>query len=176
MTLEDTIAELGQTAGTMKLPDLRRLVLDLRPGEGEVEPFVRFTDDRYARNLVHRSEKFETLVLCWKPGQRSPIHDHADSLCAVYVHDGVMSNDSYLRTPAGHVRPDVAEDGGRGTVFSIQKDEMHQVSNLDSSKHLVSIHFYLTPLENFKVYSLMSSKWETYDVPYNRVFSFGGGI
>ena len=160
----------------MKLPDLRRLILGLRPDPGEVEPFIQFTDDRYARNLVHRTEDFEALVLCWKPGQRSPIHDHADSLCSVYVYDGVLSNDSYLRTTAGHVRPDVAEDGKPGSVFSIQKEEMHQVSNLDSSVSLVSVHFYLAPLENFKVYSLMSSEWETYDVSYDTAFSFGGGI
>ncbi len=176
MNLKETVEELRVRAAAMELLDLRRLIGDLRPGPDEVEPFVHFSDDKYSRNLVSRTDDFEVLILCWKPGQRSPLHDHADSLCSVYIYDGIMSADNYLRTPAGHLRPDYSEEGNPGVVMSIQKEEIHQVSNLDEDRNLVSVHFYLAPLENYYIYSLTSSEFENYSPGYTRVYSFGGGI
>ena len=176
MNLKETIQELGVRAAEMELPDLRRLIENLRPQPEEVEPFVQFADNKYARNLVNRSDQFEVLVLCWKAGQRSPVHDHANSLCSVYVYEGIMSADNYVRTPAGHVRPDYSEEGTPGTVISIQKEEIHQMSNLDADRNLVSVHFYLAPLKNYHIYSLTSSEFESYSPDYTRVYSFGGGI
>ena len=176
MNLKDTVEELARTAAGMQLTDLRRVVTDLRPDTGEVEPYVQFSADRYARNLVHRTDDFETLVLCWKPGQRSPLHDHANSLCSVYVYEGSMSTDNFQRTTSGHIRPDFSEDGKPGTVLSIQGKEIHQVSNLDETENLVSIHFYLAPLENYYIYSLTSRDFESYSPGYTRRFSFGSGI
>ena len=176
MNLEDTVEELTHTASQMQLPDLRRLIMDLRPDSGEVEPFIQFSADRYSRNLVHRTDDFEALVLCWKPGQRSPLHDHATSLCSVYVYEGSLSADNFLRTTSGHVRPDFSEDGKPGTVLSIQKEEIHQVSNFEETENLVSLHFYLAPLENYYIYSLTSTEFESYSPGYTRKFSFGSGI
>ena len=103
MNLADTLRELDGTAKNLKLPDLRRLISTLRPEPREVEPYIHFTDNHYARNLIHKASGFEALVLCWLPGQRSPIHDHANSICAVYVVEGKLSADNYRRMANGHV-------------------------------------------------------------------------
>src|SRR5688572_15237438 len=143
MNLVSALDELKRSARGMKLPDLRRFILDLKPERSEIEPYIQFSDTRYARNLVHKSNDFECLVLCWKPGQRSPIHDHGSSICTVYTWDGVLSADNYLKTAAGHVRADYSEDFKPGSVLSIQTSEIHQVSNLQGSNDMVSVHFYL---------------------------------
>lgn len=41
---------------------------------------ARFRDDTYARHLIHRDELFSVLLLCWKPGQGSPVHNHQGNL------------------------------------------------------------------------------------------------
>lgn len=38
-----------------------------------------FNEVRYARNLVERNQYFELIVICWKAGQQSPIHNHEGS-------------------------------------------------------------------------------------------------
>src|SRR5690348_5743145 len=106
MTLRGAIEELDQSAARMKLPDLRRLIEKFKPNLAEIQPFIHFTDNRYARNLVKKTAQYEVLVLCWKAGQRSPIHDHANSICAVYTMDGSLSADNYRLTTSGHIRPD----------------------------------------------------------------------
>src|ERR1041385_2299076 len=42
----------------------------------ELEPYVAFKDGNYWRHRVCRNEFVEMLVLCWRPGHRTPIHDH----------------------------------------------------------------------------------------------------
>ena len=176
MNLMTAIGELTHKAREMKLPDLRRFISDLKLARGEVEPYLHFTENRYARNLVHKTADFECLVLCWRPGQRSPIHDHGDSICTVYTVAGLLSADNYRKTASGHIRADYAEDFKPGSVLSIQTTEIQQVSNLQDSEDLISLHFYLGPLENSFLYSVQQPIYEPYQRTYTRVFTLADGI
>jgi cysteine dioxygenase len=176
MTLAETIDELKDTAGRLTLPDLRKLILKLKPDPSEIGPYAQFTENRYARNLVYKTPEFEVLVLCWRAGQRSPIHDHGSSICTVYTVDGILSADNYLKTAGGHIRADYSEDFKPGSVLSIQTTEIHQVSNLQDKSDLISLHFYLSPLENNFVYSVMQPTLEAFRPGYTRVFMHADGI
>src|SRR5262245_65927921 len=103
MNLISAIEELKHTAKEMKLADLRRFVSKLKPDPSEITPYIHFTDDRYARNLVYKRADFECLVLCWRPGQRSPIHDNANSICTVYTLEGVLSAENYRKNSCVHI-------------------------------------------------------------------------
>jgi cysteine dioxygenase len=176
MNLIAAIEELKQSARGMKVTDLRRFISKLRPDRSEIEPYVHFTSERYSRNLVYKCDDFECLVLCWRPGQRSPIHDHANSICAVYTVDGVLSADNYRKTANGHIRADYSEDFKPASVLSIQTTEIHQVSNLQDKADLISVHFYLGPLENSFLYSVQQPIHELYQRTYTRVFTLADGI
>lgn len=176
MNLSNTIEELKYTAKELRLPDLRRVISNLKADRSEIEPYIQFNDERYSRNLVYKTQDFECLVLCWKPGQRSPIHDHANSICAVYTLAGLLSADNYRKTSNGYIRADYSEDFGPGSVLSIQTTEIHQVSNLQDSSELISLHFYLGPLENSYLYSVTDPTYELYPRTYTRVFTLADGI
>ena len=176
MNLAGTIEELEHTAKDLQLPDLRKLIQNLKLDRSEIAPYIQFTDNHYARNLVFKCRDFEVLVLCWKAGQRSPIHDHGNSICSVYAIDGTLSADNYRRTSGGHLRADYSEDYKPGSVLSIQTTEIHQVSNLQDSSDLVSLHFYLGPLENSFLYSVQQPIHELYQRTYTRVFTIADGI
>jgi cysteine dioxygenase len=176
MKLDTAIEELARTAKKMRLPDLRGFVSQLKLQREDIVPYVQFAENQYARNLVFRSPEFECLVLCWRPGQRSPIHDHGDSICAVYTVDGVLSADNYRKTAAGHIRPDYSEDFESSSVLAIQTTEIHQVSNLQDSADLISVHFYLAPLENSFLYSVQDRISQPYHRTYTRIFTSAEGI
>jgi cysteine dioxygenase len=176
MNLVAAIDELKHTAREMQLPQLRRFIADLKPEQSEIEPYILFTEDRYARNLVYKCPDFECLVLCWKPGQRSPIHDHSNSICAVYTLEGLLSADNYRKSANGHIRADYSEDFKPGAVLTIQTSEIHQVSNLQDTTNLISLHFYLGPLENSFLYSIQQPIHELYQRTYTRVFTAAEGI
>jgi len=39
----------------------------------ELQPYIGFKDGNYWRHRICRSEFVEMLVLCWRPGHRTPI-------------------------------------------------------------------------------------------------------
>lgn len=176
MNLLTAIEELKHTAREMKLPDLRKFISRLKVDRSEIATHIHFTEDRYARNLVYKCDDFECLVLCWQPGQRSPIHDHANSICAVYAMEGTLSADNYRKSANGHIRADYSEDLKPGSILTIQTTEIHQVSNLQDSSNLISLHFYLGPLENSFLYSVQQPIHEIYQRTYTRVFTLADGI
>ena len=51
----------------------------------DVKAQAVFGDRTYRRNLLHTGPAYQALILCWKNGQRSPIHDHRGSSCGVRV-------------------------------------------------------------------------------------------
>lgn len=46
-------------------------------GHSDWKEFALFCQLKYARNLIEFNENFELIILCWLPGQESPIHNHS---------------------------------------------------------------------------------------------------
>lgn len=62
---------------------------------------VDFDDRSYLRTVIHGREHYQALVLCWRSGQSSPIHDHRALNCAVRVVSGCATE----RDSCGSMRP-----------------------------------------------------------------------
>src|SRR5689334_6805114 len=104
-TLAKLFAELDRFEERVPLDWLVERIKLLKIHWAEVEPFVRFSPDTYRRNLMNSGPAYHALILCWKNGQRSPIHDHFGSSCAVRVLRGVCTETIFQRTSAGHLYP-----------------------------------------------------------------------
>lgn len=67
-----------------------QLVAEERPSAEALAPYLFWSGDHYARNLIYRDAFFEVLALCWLPGQRTPIHSHNGQLGWVSVLQGEL--------------------------------------------------------------------------------------
>jgi cysteine dioxygenase len=122
----------------------------------EVAGAIRFSEQGYTRNLLRAGPWYHVLVLCWKNGQRSPIHDHAGSTCGVRVLRGVLTETPFEFAPNGHVKARGSHDLAAGGVCGSADADMHQISNLQSgSADLVTLHVYTPPLLHMGTYSLL---------------------
>jgi DMSO/TMAO reductase YedYZ molybdopterin-dependent catalytic subunit len=153
--LDSLLRYLDGLDGRAALPELtdrlRRLELD----EAEVASFIRFGEPSYQRILVRAGRWYHLWVMCWKNGQRSPIHDHAGSSCAVRVLRGTATITDFAFAANGHVKALGSRDCPPGTVIGSQDDDLHQVSNLQAgSADLVTLHVYTPPLLRMGTYSL----------------------
>jgi predicted metal-dependent enzyme (double-stranded beta helix superfamily) len=85
--------------------------------EASLRPFLGFADDHYSRRLVHRSEWFDVMVLSWRPGQVTPVHNHSGQLGWVRLVRGRIEEHSYAY-PGGQAFADPAtveiDDDGIG--------------------------------------------------------------
>lgn len=129
-----------------------------------VREHVRFEDDCYQRNLVCEGAWHELLVICWRSGQRSPIHNHAGSTCGLVVLQGVCSETVYDFAPCGGVVPLYTRDCGAGHVCATQDGDTHQISNLQKKgADLVTVHIYSPPLRGMQQFSIMGDGVARFD-------------
>ena len=176
-TLQELFHYLDGLEERAPLPNLMGELSELDIQCDELRQYILFSEKGYARNLVRKGPWYHLLVLCWKNGQRSPIHDHAGSSCGVRVLRGVMTETTFAFAPNGHVKAIASRDLPAGGVAASQDDDMHQVSNLQAcDADLVTLHVYSPPLLRMDMFSLDSPAIDQWDDPINDPFPLGGGI
>ena len=160
-------------------PDMEELRSHMESADVTLEDmcdFVKFNDHGYRRNKVFESDVVELLCLCWKSGQRSPIHDHAQSICGVKVIGGVGTETVYEMTPSGYIKAIHSEDYPCDCVLVSEDRDTHQIANLQSQdQDLVTLHIYSPPLRSMKTWSIDSRKTRIYE-PVNEGHIDGCGI
>lgn len=143
----------------------------------DVRAFVKFHPDRYLRNLMCGGPAYQALVLCWKNGQRSPIHDHTGSSCCVKVLKGEATETFFQRAPNGMIYASGSRVLREGAMCGSQDDDIHQMSNLQAGgAELVTLHVYSPPLLAMNVYSLLDASVSRFIDPINDEFVGGAGI
>jgi cysteine dioxygenase len=140
----------------------------------DYDSFRIFTEKRYARNLMARSEFAEMLMLCWRSGQRTPIHDHGGSIGVVMVVEGSLTETMYELKPEGHVRPYNTHRWNPGGITGAEVQDIHQLLNLQpAGRDLVTLHCYSPPLTVLNTFSPVGRRRRKWREGY---FSGGAGI
>ncbi|HKP45693.1 MAG TPA: cysteine dioxygenase family protein [Pyrinomonadaceae bacterium] len=131
--------------------------------EADLAPFVGFKDGNYWRHRVCRNEFVEMLVLCWRPGHRTPIHDHNGSHGGVRVHEGPLWETIFVYDEEKGLRYKSARAYAAGAVTGSDTPDIHQLGNPDiSESDLITIHVYAPPLGVLHTYKPGSTEIELY--------------
>jgi cysteine dioxygenase len=173
--LQSLFRYLDQATGRIPLEELTARLTEFDLDCDDVGEFMHFSNHHYMRNLVRAGTWYHALVLCWKNGQRSPIHDHAQSSCGVRVLRGIATETLFEFTSQGHVKATFSRDHYAGSVCGSEDDDLHQVSNLqDGGADLVTLHVYSPPLLQMGTYSITDMKRGV--EPMYMEFQDGAGI
>jgi cysteine dioxygenase len=126
-----------------------------------VAPYRHFTPTHYTRNLIHRTELFELMAICWDVGQVSRIHNHQGQNCWMAVPEGrlVVQNYEVL-----HQEPGTGSCALRETNRVVMDPDhpawvdpeqpVHAVINpTEHGARAVSLHVYSRPYDRCLVYS-----------------------
>ncbi|MFK7951890.1 MAG: cysteine dioxygenase family protein [Ekhidna sp.] len=150
-----TIDELVQKLSLMKKDHSK--VLDIMslveiPRE-DFERYFRWSDARYTRNVLARTEDFEVLLVCWEKGQISPIHDF-------------NSQEAWIHPVVGKLREERFK-------INIEDERLERVSNMIlgdeefSYMKQVAIHRYSNAYEgrsvSLNIYCRPVTEWRVYD-------------
>lgn len=109
------------------------------------------------RNLIDDGNgQYNLLLLCWGPGQSSPVHDHSDCHCIVKVMQNEILETRYKFPAKRHGIPQRLEQTSETMLQENQavyvNDQMgiHKVANpypADSGINCVSLHLYSPPIK-----------------------------
>jgi cysteine dioxygenase len=173
----DALRELDHYDGRIPLEALSLWLARTSLTLDQVRPFLRFSADHYVRNLVYAGPSYQALVLCWLSGQRSPIHDHRGSSCAVKILSGLATETTFAFAANGMIYATGSRLLVAGDSCATQDADMHQMSNLQSpGQDLVTLHIYSPPLFRMNMYSLLDAKVQQFFDPVNEEFASGAGI
>ena len=139
--------------------------IDRRPGLDELdsrlssldvniaalEDCIGYSDGGYQRNVIKRTEHYELVAICWKPGQETPIHDHVGSDCAFLIASGVTTETVYETKGDGLAYPVSDRRYMPGEVCAAAEPDIHRVSNEENS-NLINLHVYTPPLSGYQIY------------------------
>ena len=155
LTLEQFCADLDAYSARIPLNVLTKGLQRLHIDFLALEKFVQFSPERYRRNLFRAGPAYHALVLCWRHGQRSPIHDHRGSACGLRVIRGEATETVFAMTEHGHVYAERTRKLPEGFICATQDQDIHQISNLQpGNADLVTLHLYSPPLLVMGQYSL----------------------
>ena len=145
------------------LPELNKLIERTRISSDELRPYLGFKTGNYSRHRVMKNEFVEMLVLCWKPGQRTPIHDHNGSHGAVFIHEGIMWETTFDYDAVTGLAYRAHRELRGGGLTGSEVPDIHQLGHPDvSGTDLITIHIYAPPLGVLKTYKLGSSTIDLY--------------
>jgi cysteine dioxygenase len=163
LSFQDLAATLSGRKTVPSLSELYALVERTRISEADLQPYLGFKAGNYCRHRVMRNEHVEMLVLCWKPGQRTPIHDHNGSHGAVFVQEGIMWETTFDYDAESGLAYKAHRELRKGGLTGSELPDIHQLGNPDvSGRDLITIHIYAPPLGVLKTYKLGSSTIDLY--------------
>ena len=162
-SVNDLIDWLQSYNERVDLDDLKSRLDDESISAELLSQYIQFSDERYSRNLLAHGPQFYALVLCWKPGQASPIHDHKGASCGVRVIQGTATETSF-RWQGDTLVKDAVTSMSAGEVCGSFDDDIHEIRN-NGSENLVTLHVYSPYLDNINLYDLESGKVTVFSDP-----------
>lgn len=144
--LEQILEGESGTARSMTAPEMEALARSINLDALCIEGFCKARPECYTRNRVHLNDHFELVVICWKPGQESAIHDHGVSNCLYLVVEGEMVEDRFRPVHEGDPEPTDSKTYRKGEITMSNGSEIHRIANR-GSENLVTLHIYSPPLD-----------------------------
>lgn len=174
LSMAEVVKVLQGQASDIEPPGMQDILQRLVISPEEIKTHALFSERKYARNLVHKTDRFEIMIMCWNSGQRSSIHDHAGSLGGLRILSGELSESLFEKAPNGMIKSLRSVDYSVGDIRVEETHLIHQISNLQGeNRQSISVHIYLPPLVRMNVYSLEDPAVRNVLPQY---FSFGSGI
>jgi cysteine dioxygenase len=161
------------------VPGVARFLADNPVDPASLEKYLFYEATHYTRNLIHKSDLFELLAVCWESGQSSPVHNHQGQHCWMAVPIGRLAVQNYDLVRAdeqGFCELRLAErlvmDPGH-PAFVDPEEPIHAVLNLaEYGRRATSLHVYSRPYDRCVVYAPeKNAYWEVplfYDSEHGR--------
>ena len=162
LSLAGLVAALSGLQSPPTFAELQSLLKRAEVNEAELRPYVKFRPGTYVRTRVLRNEHAELLVLCWKPGHYTSIHDHNGSYSVIRVLSGRMHETLYDYDQERGLSEGASHAWAPGHVTVADIPDIHRIGNAEGGAgDLVTLHCYAPPFDVIRTYRLGSTETGT---------------
>ncbi|WP_223267211.1 cysteine dioxygenase [Polaribacter sp. IC073] len=129
--------------------------------------YASWSNNCYTRNCIVDSEKFELILICWREGDQTAIHDHGGEECWVKAIEGEFKETIYKKDETGELKA-VKTTISKPNDITYMKDFMgfHRLENM-SKKRSMSLHLYAKPIRNCNVFNEDLKTFENKNLDYD---------
>lgn len=160
--IQDLVKEMNSSEIQSFPSILKRLDLD----SSELSAYESWDKQGYSRNCMEKNDRYELLLLCWNPGDRTPIHNHGGQRCWVYQISGEIEE---IRFDTSDSEPkEIYRQTLKPNQLTYIDDAMacHVLANPGDVRS-VSIHVYAAPIENCEIYNSEKKCFEQKELSYH---------
>jgi cysteine dioxygenase len=90
MNLKDITKELENNPNIQKI----KLILN-NYNSDDYKEYINFDENNYKRTIIHTCDDFDIILICWKQGQYTKIHDHPNYCCMVKLLEGKLLEENF---------------------------------------------------------------------------------
>jgi predicted metal-dependent enzyme (double-stranded beta helix superfamily) len=153
LSLSELVEQIANLKSNPTFDELQDWLARVRVRDDELEPYVKFRPGTYVRTRVIRNAHVEMLVLCWRPGHYTSIHDHNGSYSSIRVLSGEMHETLYCYDAARGLCEDFSRAWTPGYVATADIPDIHRIGNReDGARDLITLHCYSPPFDVINTY------------------------
>ena len=162
-TFAELIETLGRQTAPPALEEIHSWLSAVEISQLDLQPYLGFKEGNYWRHRVCRNDAVEMLIICWRPGQKTPIHDHNGSHGVVRVHQGLMWETTFSFDEQQGLSYQTGRECAEGTITGAEVPDIHQLGNPEvSGRDMITVHVYAPPLGVLKTYKVGSAQVDLY--------------
>lgn len=172
-SLQRVVSSLGATRD-LSAAALRRIVVEAGVSATDLEPWRDLgypAEDSYGRKLVYRGANFELLVMSWRPGAFSAIHDHGQAQWGAVQVFGPAEHACFRIDDQERLETASRKQLEPGTVLAVTHWLVHQMGN-PTDRPFLSLHVYGTPGD----VDIVTANARVFDVERAQVQRTSGGV
>jgi cysteine dioxygenase len=164
-SLESLIQQLEET----DQEEHKKIISAMDIPKSEFVAYAHWKKSGYARNCIKRTKDYELLLLCWNPGDRTPVHGHDGQDCWVYLVDGEMTEIRYKADEDDNLTKTHTEKL-TGHRLTYMRDEMgyHMIKN-NSEQRAMTLHIYALPIDECEVFDEKNETFVDKEMKYDTV-------
>ena len=161
--LDDLIIALSAQESTT----YNRLLRSIKLQPNDFEAYSYWLADRYTRNCIIDTEKFQLMLLCWEEGHKTPIHDHDGEECWVKVIEGELKEIIYKNNEKDELVA-VKSSISKANQVTYMKDFMgfHSLENVSNTRSM-TLHLYAKPIRKCNIFNENSKAFEETKLSYH---------
>lgn len=124
--------------------EMRTIISEAKVVADDLSPWADFdhpVTDSYGRKLVYKGANFEIMVMSWRPGDFSTLHDHGHTQWGAVQLFGPAEHATFLQV-GDQIVTSSREIFKSGDIVEVCHSLIHQMGNPTSDKFFLTLHVY----------------------------------
>ena len=106
--------------------------------------FLNYKNPIYTRECMFRNQTFEIILITWYPKSISPIHNHSENGCLMFLVNGSLREERFNNS---YENVDTVDIEDKNVHYIHNREGLHRISNITDDT-VYSVHIYSPPKFN----------------------------